>query len=116
MDRELAASAVAARLVSATLNYTVNRGAVFRGGARIPHRQAAPRYVALALTSLTANVLLLQLLATATGSLVVSKVVTEFGLFLAGFALQRAYVFAHPRLNRNPAASGRHPEVRSLVS
>ncbi|MEU4424720.1 glycosyltransferase family 2 protein [Actinoplanes sp. NPDC024001] len=105
---ELAASAVAARLVSATVNYTVNRGAVFRGGERVPHRRAAPRYAALALASLTANVLLLHLLSALTGSLVVAKLVTEASLFVAGFAVQRAYVFGRVHLNRNRTAADRH--------
>ncbi|MEV0902324.1 glycosyltransferase [Actinoplanes sp. NPDC049802] len=100
----LAASAVAARLISATLNYTVNRGAVFRHGTPAPHREAAPRYVALAAVSLAANVALLHLLTAATGSLVAGKLATESGLFLAGFAVQRAFVFrrgtAGPRRTR----------------
>jgi glycosyltransferase involved in cell wall biosynthesis len=87
----LTASAIGARLVSATLNYTVNRRAVFRAG--VPHRRAAPRYAALAAVSLSANVLLLQALTTLTGSLLVSKVATEGALFLCGFGVQRALVF-----------------------
>lgn len=111
---ELAASAVAARLVSATVNYTVNRGAVFRGGARTPHRHAAPRYAALALASLAANVLLLELLTPVTGSLAAGKVVTELTLFLAGFAVQTAYVFGRPHPNRNRTAAGQHRETLTL--
>ncbi|MEV6300504.1 glycosyltransferase [Actinoplanes sp. NPDC051861] len=88
-------SAIAARLVSATLNYTVNRAAVFRSGST--HRRAAPRYAALAAANLTANIVLLQLLAPATGSLVAAKLITEAALFLTGFALQRAFVFGRRR-------------------
>jgi putative flippase GtrA len=98
---QLVTSAVAARLISATLNYTVNRTAVFGGDGRTPHRRAAPRYAALALVSLTANVALLELLTPATGSLALSKVVTEAALFLAGFAAQRLFVFG-----RRPAETG----------
>ncbi|PWK52310.1 glycosyl transferase family 2 [Actinoplanes xinjiangensis] len=98
---QLVTSAIAARLISATLNYTVNRTAVFGGDGRTPHRQAAPRYAALALVSLTANVALLELLTPVTGSLAVSKVVTEAALFLAGFAVQRLFVFG-----RRPAETG----------
>ncbi|MBB2943959.1 glycosyltransferase involved in cell wall biosynthesis [Actinoplanes lutulentus] len=88
----LIASAVAARLVSATLNYTVNRRTVF--GPLAPHRYAAPRYAALALVSLVANVLLLRALAGTFGSLPVAKLLTELSLFAAGFVVQRAFVFA----------------------
>jgi putative flippase GtrA len=106
----LVGSAVAARLVSATLNYTVNRGAVFGGPDRAPHRRAAPRYAALALASLTANVALLQVLAAATGSLVAAKVACEALLFLAGFAIQRAVVFhRRPAGSGTPIATGRQP-------
>ncbi|WP_282760685.1 bifunctional glycosyltransferase family 2/GtrA family protein [Actinoplanes sandaracinus] len=106
----LALSAIAARLVSATLNYSVNRGAVFGGCARIPHRRAAPRYAALALASLTANVALLHALNAATGSLVLSKVAAEVLLFLAGYAIQRAFVFrrgpARTRITTGRQAAG----------
>lgn len=95
----LTASAVVARLVSASVNYTVNRRAVFD---QAPHRRALPRYAALALASLAANVALLELLTALTGSLVVGKLVTEPALFLAGFAIQRLFVF-----RRRPAARTR---------
>lgn len=91
---DLTAAAIGARLVSATLNYTVNRSAVFgRSAGRIPHRRSAPRYIALAVVMLTANIVLLHLLSAMTGSLAISKVLTEVTLFLTGFAVQRAFVF-----------------------
>ncbi|GAA0443928.1 sugar translocase [Actinoplanes capillaceus] len=99
----LTASAVAARLVSATLNYSVNRTAVFRHGTPAPHRTAAPRYLALAAVCLAANVALLHLLSAVTGSLVTGKLATETGLFLAGFAIQRAFVFRHATTAPPPA-------------
>ncbi|WP_239166412.1 bifunctional glycosyltransferase family 2/GtrA family protein [Actinoplanes italicus] len=107
---QLATSAVAARLVSATLNYSVNRSAVFGGGERVPHRRALPRYAALAVVSLTANVLLLRFLTSATGSLAIGKVITEAALFLAGFAVQRMFVF-HRRSSATgtPIATARQP-------
>ncbi|MEU8662843.1 bifunctional glycosyltransferase family 2/GtrA family protein [Actinoplanes philippinensis] len=106
----LVTSAIAARLISATLNYTVNRAAVFGGGGRTPHRRAAPRYAALAVASLTANVLLLEWLTAATGSLAVAKVLTELALFLAGFAVQRIFVFGRrPAEPGTPIAPERQP-------
>ncbi|MDR6316588.1 glycosyltransferase [Actinoplanes couchii] len=94
---DLTASAIGARMVSATLNYTVNRAGVFGGGHAVPHRQSAPRYIALALAMLTANIALLHVLSAVTGSLVVSKILTEVTLFLTGFAVQRAFVFRRRR-------------------
>ncbi|MEU4692843.1 GtrA family protein [Actinoplanes sp. NPDC023714] len=88
----LIASATAARLISATVNYTINRRTVF--GPVAPHRRTAPRYAALALLSLSANVLLLKALTPVLHSLPTAKLVTEFSLFAAGFLIQRAFVFA----------------------
>jgi putative flippase GtrA len=107
---QLATSAVTARLISATLNYSVNRSAVFGGAGRVPHRRALPRYAFLAAASLTANVLLLRYLTAATGSLAIGKVATEVALFLAGFAVQRAFVFhRRPAVAGTPIATGRQP-------
>ncbi|WIM93740.1 bifunctional glycosyltransferase family 2/GtrA family protein [Actinoplanes oblitus] len=94
---QLTLSAVLARMVSATLNYSVNRATVF---APVPHRRAAPRYAALALLSLTANVLLLGWLSGVLGSLVLAKPITEVALFAAGFLAQRAFVFGRERQPR----------------
>ena len=102
----LALSAVIARLVSASVNYTVNRRVVFR---KTPHRQALPRYVALALLSLTANVALLSVLTTLTGSLMIGKLATEPALFLAGFAIQRHVVFRRRPAGRTRIATVPQP-------
>ncbi len=98
----LALSAVLARTVSATLNYSVNRAVVFE---RVPHRRAAPRYAGLALLSLSANVLLLTWLSGLFGSMVTGKLVTELTLFAAGFAIQRAFVFGRRRVVTAPATA-----------
>jgi putative flippase GtrA len=109
MTGHLVTSAIAARLVSATLNYTVNRRTVF--GPVAPHRQTAPRYAALALVSLVANVALLEALNGLLGSLPVAKLLTELTLFTAGFVIQRAFVFARDQVatSRPPAATARPP-------
>ncbi|BBH71131.1 glycosyl transferase [Actinoplanes sp. OR16] len=91
LSGHLIAAAVAARLISATVNYTVNRRTVF--GPVAPHRQAAPRYAALATASLAANVLLLHTLSLVLGSLPVAKLLTEVTLSALGFLVQRAFVF-----------------------
>lgn len=90
----LAASVVLARLVSATLNFGLNRHLVF-GAARTPLWPSVRRYALLAAAVLTANLMLMEVLTPVLG-LVVAKVLTEAGLFLAGYAVQSRLVFAKP--------------------
>ncbi|MFI7542032.1 glycosyltransferase [Actinoplanes sp. NPDC049599] len=96
----LALSAVAARLISATGNYAVNRAYVFgpRGGPG-----SAWRYAALAGLLLLANVVLLRAWTTATGSVAAAKLLTELTLFTVSFAVQRGVVFVG---RRQPVATG----------
>jgi putative flippase GtrA len=102
-------AAVAARLVSATLNYRINRAWVFaaRPGA-VPAAASARRYAVLAVTVLAANVVALKALSALTGSLVVAKVLTEASLFVAGFLAQKHVVFPH-RAAKHPAVAGAGP-------
>lgn len=87
----VALAAVAARLISATFNYTVNASVVF---GRRPQRASALRYFALAVAVLALNVPLLSFLTSTIGSIVVAKVVTELLLFLIGYLAQRYLIFA----------------------
>jgi len=93
-------AAIAARLVSATMNYQINRAWVF-GSRRGTVRSAtsARRYAALALAMLVANVILLKSLTVLTGSLVAAKAMTEISLFAASFLTQKYAVFGR----RSPA-------------
>ena len=90
----LAASVVLARLASATLNFGLNRHLVF-GAARTPLWPSVRRYALLAAVVLAANLMLMEVLTPVLG-LVVAKVLTEAGLFLAGYAVQSRLVFAKP--------------------
>jgi hypothetical protein len=90
----LATSAVAARLLSATGNYAVNSTQVFGTGA---HASSALRYAVLAAVLLPANIALLEALAGVTGSVAVAKVLTEVTLFSGSFVAQRGLVFAARR-------------------
>jgi glycosyltransferase involved in cell wall biosynthesis len=90
----LAASVVLARLVSAGINFGLNRHLVF-GATRTPLWPSLRRYVVLAAVVLTANLLLMEVLTPGLG-LVAAKVLTEVGLFLAGYAVQSRLVFARP--------------------
>ncbi len=98
----LAGAIVAARLVSAAVNFTVNRTLVFgRGRSRAPLRVELRRYAALAVTVLAANVALMSLFVALGMGLVIAKLVTEGALWIAGFAAQRAWVFARTRRERD---------------
>ncbi|SCF10733.1 Glycosyltransferase involved in cell wall bisynthesis [Micromonospora haikouensis] len=101
-------AAVAARLISATVNFTVNRCWIFGGGrARAPIVASTGRYALLALTVLAANVAMIESLAMLTGSVVAAKVLTEPTLFAAGFLAQRYVVFPRPA---RPVPPHRHAD------
>mgnify|MGYP003617491773 CR=1 FL=1 len=93
----LLAAVIGARLVSATLNFSLNRRFVFTRGREVPLARAAFRYAVLAGSVLTANVLLMESLNLILGSLVAAKVLTELTLFTASFLLQRTAVFLPTR-------------------
>lgn len=95
---DLALSAVAARLISATGNYAVNRSYVFGSRGNPAARPgSALRYAALAGVLLALNVVLLRALTSATGSVLAAKLLTEVSLFAASFLAQRTLVFAFRR-------------------
>lgn len=102
----LLAGVIGARLVSASANFVVNRRLVFGAGGRM--RTDALRYAALALGLLAANYVALLALTGAGVPLLAAKLVTEVGLYVLGFAAQRAFVFAR----RLPASAARHPAAR----
>lgn len=89
--------AIAARVLSATVNYTVNRSYVFGPG----RPRSAWRYAALAASLLAVNIVLLEGLTMLTGSVPVAKLATEALLFAASFVAQRFLVF--PGRRRPPA-------------
>jgi putative flippase GtrA len=100
----LALAAVAARLISATVNYRVNRAYVFGTTG------SAVRYGLLALTLLAANLVLLETLTAATGSVLTAKLLTETALFATSFLVQRFMIFTAPApIARQP----RNAETRS---
>lgn len=101
MTGNVALAAVMARLVSATVNYRVNRAWVFGAG----RSHSALRYACLAALLLGANVALLEELKSLTGSLVAAKLLTETVLFTISFIVQRALIFTSaPRGAAAPTA------------
>lgn len=93
----LALSVVLARFTSAGINFGLNRHLVF-GAARTPLWPSVRRYALLAAAMLMANLMLMEVL-TPTFGLITAKVLTEAGLFLAGYVVQSRLVFARtPKL------------------
>jgi glycosyltransferase involved in cell wall biosynthesis len=89
----LVAAVVIARIVSASLNFAVNRRFVFpRGGAHDIRRQAR-RYVLLAAVLLASNVMWMAALTSFGMPLIAAKIVTEAVLFLLSYLVQRQVVF-----------------------
>lgn len=103
---DLLASVVMARMVSASVNFMLNRRVVFTDTA-MSLRASALRYWALVPTLLLANYLLLSLLLAAGLALLGAKVITEATLFLTSYAVQRALVFArvHRGVSRSRSAA-----------
>ena len=97
---DLGAAVIAARLVSAGVNFTVNRRLVFT--STVPLARAAARYAALAALLLLANLVMIQTLTGVVGSLLVAKLLTESLLFGASFVVQRAHVFAETHRREAP--------------
>ncbi|WP_062386666.1 glycosyltransferase [Demequina iriomotensis] len=98
----LALAVVGARLVSAGANFAVNRRAVFRSHG--PVAAQAARYAALAAGILVASYLSLALLTQLGVPLLLAKVITDLGLWVLSFGIQRAAVF--------PAARSRRHDVK----
>lgn len=108
---------VGARILSASVNFVVNRSVVFRrhpkseGGASgrradAPRRVRADalRYAGLALILLATNYAYLETLTAHGVPLLVAKVVTESVLFVVSFQVQRRLVFpASPAASRPPS-------------
>ncbi|MBK8458979.1 MAG: bifunctional glycosyltransferase family 2/GtrA family protein [Micropruina sp.] len=108
----LLAAVIAARGLSSAFNFLTNRRFVFDGGAQGAEGMGAQllRYYGLVLVMLLANYGFLSLLTGWGVGLVVAKVITEASLFLAGYPLQRALVFAPPADQRRAA------EIASAVT
>ncbi|MCR5826548.1 MAG: bifunctional glycosyltransferase family 2/GtrA family protein [Oscillospiraceae bacterium] len=87
----IAASNVAARLVSAVVNYSLNRRMVFRSDA--PMRRSAVQYALLAAVILLCNTALLELLSRAGLALWLAKLFTELTLFSLSYLVQSKWIF-----------------------
>ncbi|MFV0461423.1 MAG: GtrA family protein [Actinomycetales bacterium] len=102
----IALSVIGARCLSLTVNYTANRRLVF--ASRESARRTLPRYLALAVVLLAANVFLVQTLS-AVLPVLVAKLLTEILLFVMSFAVQHTLVFAGPHAPARHARGERVP-------
>ena len=114
----LVPSIIAARVLSATANFAVNRRVVFRarGG---PMLAQAVRYGVLALALLASNIAWMSFLTDNGLALLPAKVVTEGVLFVLSYGVQRSLVF--PRSDaeapaRVPISRPDHPAAQAPSS
>ncbi|MGH1506102.1 MAG: GtrA family protein [Acidimicrobiales bacterium] len=91
----LAGSVIGARLLSAAVNFSLNRRFVFSSGLddSVGRMRAGARYVALAIALLVANLALMSTLVGLGVPLVAAKLATEFTLFLTSYSVQQRVVF-----------------------
>ena len=87
----LVGSNIAARLVSACFNYSLNKYLVFHRGGRVS--QDLPQYVLLAAGILTANSVLLLGLSALGLAAPLAKLITEMTLFAVSFSVQTLVIF-----------------------
>jgi len=84
-------SVIVARLVSGTVNFTVNRHMVFKGNEKLG--KAVLKYVALAAVILGLNLALMHLLTGWGVSFALAKIIVELTLFILNFVVQGKFVF-----------------------
>jgi glycosyltransferase involved in cell wall biosynthesis len=96
----VAVSNVLARLISAGVNFTLNRRLVFQKQGE--WQKQAQRYVLLAAGILLCNTLILKALTMGGLAAPGAKLLTELGLFACSYAVQRRFVFAKGEERPNP--------------
>lgn len=106
-----------ARLVSSSLNFSINRWWVFRGGRRVPLGAAVGGYGVLAAAVLAGGIGLVQLLSALGVPLLAAKVSADLVLFALSYAVQRLVVFAGPGRRPDPVSvkAGVEPEAVGSV-
>jgi len=103
----LVASIIAARLLSATVNFAVNRRFVFQRQGRAHAVQHALGYALLAGALLASNIVWMEALGGMGVPLIVAKVITEAVLFVTSYQVQRRFVFgASPQPTAQEAETG----------
>jgi glycosyltransferase involved in cell wall biosynthesis len=111
LSDSLIVSVVGARVMSASINFLVNRQAVFRGDRGNLGRDIR-RYVVLALALLASSYVWLYVLTQWGVPLVPAKLITDAALYIVSFQVQRRFVFAKaqvlaPTSSPRPSLPGR---------
>lgn len=101
---------VGARVVSASVNFAVNRRMVFRARGRRGMPRQLARYAVLAVALLASNIVWLDALTRYGVPLVLAKAVTEAVLFVTSYGVQRSFVFGtqQDRAELRPRPEPRH--------
>ncbi|MFN8194435.1 MAG: bifunctional glycosyltransferase family 2/GtrA family protein [Nocardioidaceae bacterium] len=110
----LLASVLLARLVSASVNFAVNRRLVFARGRSTPTGRAARGYAVLATGILAANYLMLRGLTDLGLTLLPAKVLTEAALVTVSYLVQQRLVFTgSPSRAGGRGGAGHTPSQRA---
>ncbi len=103
----LTVSNIGARIVSSSVNYTMNRNLVFRNKSSI--RTSAAKYFALAGAILAGNTLVLRLLTGSAGmNPYAAKIFTEVLFFFVSWTVQRLFIFRSREEDREQQGGTRH--------
>lgn len=88
-------SNILARIVSATVNFSLNRSFVF--GSRVHIVRAAVKYFLLAVVVLVFNTCILKLLITGGLPYMLAKIITETVMFFFSWTVQKLFIFREAR-------------------
>ncbi|MFB0919277.1 MAG: bifunctional glycosyltransferase family 2/GtrA family protein [Oscillospiraceae bacterium] len=100
-------SNITARIVSASINYTINRRFVFKSKEKAT--KTAVQYFTLAACILAGNTVLLSLLVNGLGiNEYAAKIITEITFFVTSFCAQKFFIFA-----KKPKSSGAQGMVKT---
>ncbi len=89
----LVLAVIVARIVSASLNFLINRRFVFRSRSAPDVQRQALRYGFLAVLLLASNIMWMEALTGFGVALVPAKILTETALFVLSYQVQRQFVF-----------------------
>lgn len=95
-------SNIAARLISACFNYTLNKYMVFHGDGK--SSRDLPQYMLLATGILIANSVLLHALTALGLAAPAAKLITEMTLFVVSFSVQTLVIFRKKKQGKEEAA------------
>ena len=98
----LLVSNIAARLVSACFNYSLNKYLVFHGGGRTS--RDLPQYMLLATGILIGNSVLLHVLTALGLAAPAAKLITEMTLFAVSFSVQTLVIFRRKNPEREESS------------